>query len=122
MTSDFDGLPDETQQKHETTTKQLGLEYTDDTLLYAWAEVKNEGNFLDEMNFDIFMAKRFDGCFSSQPCYSASFNGHAIEDRLAFRSPIMKMVGRTESERYNSGCALFWMEAKACNKNILIPF
>ncbi len=98
-------------QKHETTTRQLGLDWADDIELYAWAEVKTEGEFPEMMNFDIFMARRFDGCFSSQPCYSACFNGRAIEDRLAFRSPIMKMVGRTENERHTSGCALFWMES-----------
>ncbi len=98
-------------QKHETTTKQLGLDWADDLALYAWADVTTEGDFPNEMNFDIFMVNRFDGCFSSQPCYSTSFHGQTIDDRLALRSPVMKMVGRTDNERHSSGCALFWMQA-----------
>ena len=98
-------------QKHETTTKQLGLDWADDLALYSWADVKTEGDFPNEMNFDIFMVNRFDGCFSSQSCYSTSFHGQTIDDRLALRSPVMKMIGRTDNERHNSGCALFWMQA-----------
>jgi hypothetical protein len=98
-------------QKPTATTRQLGLDWADDLPLYTWAEVKSEGDYLDEINFTVFMVKRFDGCFSSQPSYKASFGGHATDDNGAVRSPVMKMVGRTNNERQMSGCALIWIQA-----------
>jgi len=98
-------------QKPTATTRQLGLDWADDLPLYTWAEVKSEGDYLDEISFTVFMVKRFDGCFSSQPSYKASFGGHATDDNSAVRSPVIKMVGRTENERQMSGCALIWIQA-----------
>jgi hypothetical protein len=99
-------------QKPTATTRQLGLDWADDLPLYTWAEVKSEGDYLDEISFTVFMVKRFDGCFSSQPSYKASFGGHATDDNGAVRSPVIKMVGRTENERQMSGCALIWIQAE----------
>lgn len=98
-------------QKPIATTQQLGLDWTEDLPLYEWAEVKYEGDLLDEMSFTVFMVKRFDGYFPSQPSYKAWFDGYAADDNEAVRSPVIKMVGRTDSERNMSGCALIWIEA-----------
>jgi len=98
-------------QKPTATTRQLGLDWADDLPLYAWAEFHSEGDFPDKMNFTIFMVKRFDGCFSSQPSYKASFDGHATDDNGVVRSHVIEMAGRTDSERNMSGCALISIRA-----------
>ena len=98
-------------QKSTATTRQLGLEWADDLPLYAWAEVKSEGEFPDKIKFTAFMIKRFDGRFSSQPSYQATFDGHPTDDYGTGRSPVIKMVGRTDSEKNMSGCALIWIQA-----------
>jgi hypothetical protein len=97
-------------QKATSTTQQLGLDWADDLPLFEWAEVKTAGDFQDKMIFDIFMVKRFDGWFSSQPSYKATYDRKAIYCNSAVRSPVIKMMGRTDSERHMSGCALIWIQ------------
>lgn len=98
-------------QKPTLTTQQLGLDWTGELPLYTWAEVKTEGKFPDKMNFNVFIVQRFDGCFSSEPRYKASFNGQVIDDKSTVRSPVIEVVGRTDNERIMSGCALIWIQA-----------
>ena len=96
-------------QKPTTTTQRLGLDWVDDLPLYAYAEVISQGEFPDKMHFTVFTANRFDGSFSSQPSYIAYLDGH--DDDPTVQSPVMKMVGRTDSERSMSGCALISIQS-----------
>lgn len=97
-------------QKPTATTHQLGLEWTDDVPLYAWAEVNPNGEFPDEIQFTVCVVRRLDGCFSSEPNYEAAIDGHATDHSGVVRSPVIKMVGRTDNERIMSGCALISMQ------------
>jgi len=98
-------------QKPAATTQQLGLDWADDLPLYAWAEVISEGDFPDKIKFSVFMANRSEGCFSSQPSYKATFDGSGTDGNGAVRSPVIKMMGRTDKERTLSGCALISIQA-----------
>lgn len=98
-------------QKPTTTTQQLGLDWADDLPLYAWAEVHAKGEFPEKMSFTVFIANRFDGSISSQPSYMAHLDGQVVNDNAGIRSPVMRMVGRTDSERKMSGCALIWIQS-----------
>eukprot|EP00535_Pseudo-nitzschia_heimii_P008336 CAMPEP_0197190022 /NCGR_PEP_ID=MMETSP1423-20130617/20842_1 /TAXON_ID=476441 /ORGANISM="Pseudo-nitzschia heimii, Strain UNC1101" /LENGTH=638 /DNA_ID=CAMNT_0042642301 /DNA_START=163 /DNA_END=2076 /DNA_ORIENTATION=- len=98
-------------QKPTTTTQRLGLDWVDDLPLYTYAEVTSQGDFPDKMNFTVFVTNRFDGSLSSQPSYMAYLGGQAMNDNATIRSAVMKMVGRTASERSMSGCALIWIQS-----------
>lgn len=80
------------------TTKKLGLDWSCSWPLYAWAEIVTEGLYPDPVHFSVYMASGSKGQFSKEPTYRADFTKE--------ESPRIRMVGRTEKERRESGCAI----------------
>jgi hypothetical protein len=91
-------------QRQAATTKQLGLDWTDSLPLYSWAEIVTEGEFPQPVHYSIYMSSGSDGRFSAWPSYRAAF--------LANGSPDIKLVGKTDSEHFDTGCALLTIRAK----------
>ena len=96
-------------QRPAASTTQLGLDWCDFLPLYTWAEIVTEGEFPGPVSYYIYMASGSDGCFSSVPSFRASF--------LASGCPDFKVVGRTDKERYEAGCALISLRIKEANRD-----
>jgi hypothetical protein len=98
-------------QRSAATTEKLGLDWGGNALpLYAWAEIVTESMFPNPLKFSIFMASGSDGQFSLQPNFHAAFS----EDG----QPIIKISGRTDTEREVTGCALISMQLKEENNKV----
>ena len=72
--------------------------------LYAWAEIATEGLFPDPVRFSIYMASGSEGRFSAAPSYRAGLD-------VADGVPKIKMVGRTDMELRETGCAIISINA-----------
>lgn len=92
------------KQRAAATTSQLGLDWTGNLPLYAWAEVVTESMHPNPEHFSVYMASGSDGKFASHPSYIAT---KEIEDGF----PILKVIGRTDQENRYSGSALITLEA-----------
>ena len=98
-------------QKPTATTQQLGLDWAKDLPLFAWAEIISEGDFPNKVKFTAYIAERSEGCFSSKASYEATFDGSDNGANSAVRSPVIKIMGRTDNERTLSGCAIISIQA-----------
>ena len=90
-------------QRPAASTRQLGLNWANNLPLYSWAEIVAEGDLPRPVQFAIYMASGSDGKFTAVPNYRAIF--------LANGSPEVKVVGRTDRERHDTGSAMISLEA-----------
>jgi hypothetical protein len=88
-------------QRPAATTQQLGLDWSDPLPLYTWAEIVTEGRYPGRVRYSIFMATGSDGRFEESPSYCAVHETSG--------SPEIRVIGRTEREKYHSGCAVLSM-------------
>ena len=89
-------------QRPAASTGKLGLHWSHDLPLYSWAEIVTEGDLPNPLYFSIFMASGSDGKFTANPNYRAVF--------LPNESTDLKVVGRTDRERHDTGCAIISLE------------
>jgi len=85
-------------QRPAATTRELGFGWTDSLSLFNWAEMTTKGSYPGFVKYNIFMATGSEGRFEDCPSYCGI---HA-----AGTAPEVRVVGRTGSESYHSGCAL----------------
>ena len=85
-------------QRPAASTRKLGLDWSESLPLYTWAEIVTEGKHPDPVKYSIFMATGSDGRFEDTPSYRATHHSSG--------SPVIRMVGRTERDAANTGCAV----------------
>ena len=86
------------QQRPVSTTRKLGLDWTESLPLYAWAEIVTQGRYPNKVRYSIFQATGNDGRFEEFPSY--------IAEHASVGSPEIRVLGRTERETEYTGCAV----------------
>jgi hypothetical protein len=86
-------------QRRAALTSKLGFNWTYSYPLYTWAEIKTHGVHPMPFSFSIYMATGPDGRFEESPSYRAVSN-------MFTTCPDIRVVGRTGSEEFYSGCAI----------------
>jgi hypothetical protein len=90
-------------QRQAASTKRLGLDWAENLPLFPWAEIVSSGELPQPVHYSIYMASGSDGRFTNTPSYRAVF--------MADGSPDIRVTGRTDKERYETGCALISIKA-----------
>jgi hypothetical protein len=85
-------------QRMAASTKKLGLDWSESYPLYPWAEIVTEGRYPSRVRYSIYLASGNDGRFEELPSYRA--------EHASVGSPEIRVVGRTERESQQTGCAI----------------
>jgi hypothetical protein len=84
-------------QRPASNTKKLGLDWCKPLPLFPWAEIVTEGRYPSRVTYSIFLAYGNNGRYEESPSYRA--------EHASAGSPTIRIVGRTEREQQQTGCA-----------------